>query len=124
MADDQEKIRRGLRALLATFKDISVVAEAADGLEAVRMAEGCHPDVVLMDVRMPGIEGIEATRRIKERWPDIAILMLTMHASTLYDSKSAGADAFLVKGCPTEELVATIRAIAGTTRDPPVRPPM
>ena len=108
IADDRPRSRSGLRAVLALRPEIEIVGEAADGQEAVRLVAECRPDVVLMDARMPVLDGVEATRLIKERWPEVRVIVLTIHASYRADALAAGADAFLVKGCPARELVAAI----------------
>jgi len=108
IADDQPRCRDGLRALLATWPAVEVVGEAADGQEAVRLVEKCRPDVVLMDARMPGMDGLEATRCIKSRWPEVRVVVLTMYASYRAEALAVGADAFLLKGCPAEELMEAI----------------
>jgi len=110
IADDRLPSRDGLRALAATWPWVEVAGEAGDGGEAVRQVEACCPDVVLMDIRMPVMDGLAATRIIKERWPQIRVVMLTMYPVYHTEALSAGADAFLVKGCPTEDL---LRAIIG-----------
>jgi DNA-binding NarL/FixJ family response regulator len=108
IADDHAKARRGLRALLATAKTIEVVGEARDGHEAAQLVADCRPDVVLMDVQMPIWDGIEATRYIKARWPDVRIVALTIRAGWQEDALSAGADVFLIKGCPGQELLDAV----------------
>jgi DNA-binding NarL/FixJ family response regulator len=108
IADDRLSSRNGLRALLATQLEIEIVGEAADGREAVHLVEQCQPDVVLMDLRMPVIDGLEATRMIKGRWPQVKVIALTMYSSHQSEALSAGADAFLVKGCPAEDLLEAI----------------
>lgn len=108
IADDRPRSRDGLRALLAAWPTLQVVGEASDGQAAVRGVETCRPDVVLMDVRMPALDGLAATRLIKERWPQVRVVILTMYPLHHAEALSAGADAFLVKGCATEELLAAM----------------
>jgi two-component system, NarL family, response regulator NreC len=108
IADDLFTSRNGLKALLATQLEIEIVGEAADGREAVELVEQCRPEVVLMDVRMPVTNGLEATRIIKDRWPEVKIIVLTMYPSHQAEALAAGADAFLVKGCAAEDLLQAI----------------
>jgi DNA-binding NarL/FixJ family response regulator len=108
IADDAPRSRHGLRALLATWPEVEVIGEAADGREAVRLLGECQPDVVLMDARMPVMDGLEATRLIKSKWPEIRVVVLTMYPAFRTQALAAGADAFLVKGCPAEELLKAI----------------
>lgn len=108
IADDRRRARLGLRALLASWPTLEVVSEAADGREAVRKVEEYRPDVVLMDACMPVLDGLEATRLIKDRWPTIRVVVLTLYAPYQSDALAAGADGFLVKGCPTETLLQAI----------------
>jgi CheY-like chemotaxis protein len=108
IADDRLRSRKGLRALLATQPAIEIAGEATDGWEALRLVEACRPDVVLMDVRMPAMDGLQATQLIKARWPSVKVIILTMYPAHQAEALAAGADAFLVKGCPAEKLLATI----------------
>jgi DNA-binding NarL/FixJ family response regulator len=108
IADDRPRSRSGLRAVLALRPEIEIVGEAADGQEALRLVEECRPDVVLMDARMPVMDGVEGTRLIKERWPKIRVVVLTIHASYRADALAAGADQFLIKGCPVVDLMKAI----------------
>ena len=115
VADDQEVVRAGFSALLDTQPDVTVVASAADGAEAVRLSGRHRPDVVLMDVRMPVMDGIEATRRIAEagdNGPRILILPTFDLHDYVYDALQAGASGFLLKDVPPEELAAGIRVVA------------
>jgi DNA-binding NarL/FixJ family response regulator len=117
VADDQEVVRAGFGALLETQEDITVVASAADGSEAVRLALEHGPDVVLMDVRMPVMDGIEATRVICEsvadERPRILILTTFDLDEYVYDALHAGASGFLLKDAPAETLFEAVRVIAG-----------
>jgi DNA-binding NarL/FixJ family response regulator len=110
IADDQPMMRAGFKAVLEAAGDIEVVAEASNGEEAVRAATEMVPDVVLMDIRMPGMDGIEATRRL----PRQRVLVLTTFGLDQYiiDALRAGASGFLLKDAPTQEVVAAVRAVA------------
>jgi len=114
VADDQGMIRAGLHSLLEEEPDISVVAEAADGLEAVAAARRTSPDVVLMDIRMPELDGLEATRLLVEKQPQTRVLVLTTFDldEYVYDALRAGASGFLLKDAPAEDLVAAVRIVA------------
>ena len=113
LVDDHRMLREGLRRSLEE-QGLDVIGEAADGEEAVRLAEELKPDVVLMDVTMPVLDGVEATRVIRERMPDARVVMLTMHADqdVIVRAVRAGAVGYLVKDCATEEVVATVRQAA------------
>ncbi len=110
IADDQPMMRAGFKAVLEATGDIEVVAEASNGEEAVRAAGEHGPDVVLMDIRMPGMDGIEATRRL----PRQRVLILTTFGLDQYiiEALRAGASGFLLKDAPTAEVVAAVRAVA------------
>ena len=108
IVDDRSQTREGLKALLATAPQVQVVGEAADGREAISLIGELQPDVVLMDAMMPVMNGLEATRRIKAEWPEVRVIVLTVHTALRAAAMAAGADAFLVKGCPAGELLAAI----------------
>ena len=114
LADDHAVLRAGLRALLSAQADMDVVGEAGDGLEALEQAERLRPDVVLADVGMPGLSGLELTRRMKETLPQARVLILTVHEdqSFLHRALRAGAAGYLVKRAAEEDLLAGIRAVA------------
>ncbi|MBV9661161.1 MAG: response regulator transcription factor [Acidimicrobiales bacterium] len=113
VADDQAVFRRGLYVVLDTGEDIEVVAEAEDGAEAIAKAEEMAPDVVLMDVRMPRVSGIEAARRIREVLPSTKILMLTVsdEEDDLYEAIKAGANGYLLKEISVEEVASAIHSV-------------
>ena len=116
VADDQQVVREGFAALLGTQDDMTVVASAADGAEAVTLSAEHRPDVVLMDVRMPVMDGIEATRRIAtatDNGPRILILTTFDLDDYVYDALQAGASGFLLKDAPAEALFEAVRVIAG-----------
>lgn len=110
IVDDKPEVRRELCTLLPLAGDLEVVGEAADGLEAIRLAETLQPDVILLDLQMPVLDGYEAARQIKSRWPSCRIVALTVHDDPAARQKAgqAGVDAFLVKGTPVATLVAAI----------------
>jgi YesN/AraC family two-component response regulator len=108
IADDQRPTRKGLKALLDLAPGVAWVGEAADGREAISMVEAWRPDVVLMDVRMPVMDGIEATQSIKSLWPKVKVIVLTLYDEYQAQALAAGADAFLVKGGPYECLLSAI----------------
>jgi DNA-binding NarL/FixJ family response regulator len=112
IADDQALVRTGFRMIL-TSGGIHVVGEAADGVEAVAAVRGLRPDVVLMDIRMPTMDGLEATHRILEQFPDCRVLMLTTFDLDryVYDALAAGASGFLLKDVTPEHLVAAVRLV-------------
>jgi DNA-binding NarL/FixJ family response regulator len=115
VADDQSMVRAGFRLLLSNEQDIEVVAEARDGLEAVDKAARFRPSVVLMDIRMPELDGLEATRRIlaTDDAPRILILTTFDLDEYVYEALRAGASGFVLKDDPPEQLLAAIRTVAG-----------
>ncbi|MBI2244432.1 MAG: response regulator transcription factor [Nocardioides sp.] len=114
VVDDQSMVRAGLRMLLADEPDIEVVAEAGNGREAIARAERFHPDVVLMDIRMPELDGLEATRRILAAGDTARVLVLTTFNldEYVYEALGAGASGFVLKDDPPEQLIAAVRTIA------------
>ena len=114
LVDDHPVVRRGLAALLGTLDDFEVIGEAENGETAVRQAQLDKPDVVLMDVRMAGMGGVEATRRIREAVPEVAVLMLTMYDedATIFTAMQAGAQGYLLKGAEQDEIADAIKAVA------------
>ena len=114
IVDDQSMVRAGLRMLLSDQPDIEVVAEAGNGLEAVAHARRLRPDVVLMDIRMPELDGLEATRRILAADPSPRVLVLTTFNldEYVYEALRAGASGFVLKDDPPEQLIAAVRTVA------------
>lgn len=113
IADDHPVFRFGMRSLLETQADMAVVGEASSGEEAISMAASLQPDLILMDVNMPGINGIEATRQIAQTSPHIGILVITMFDNDLvFDAMRAGARGYLLKGADPGETLRAIRAVA------------
>lgn len=115
LADDHTIVRQGLRALLDAEPDIEVVGEAGDGWEAIQQAEILEPDVALMDITMPRLSGLEATRRLRKLLPKVRILVLTVHSNEEYvrEILLAGAAGYILKEAAVGELVSAVRAVAG-----------
>lgn len=113
LVDDHAILREGIRALLAISKDIDVVGEAGDGQQAIEQVQELLPDVVLMDIAMPGLDGLEATRRIKDRFKNVKVLILTQHENREYvfPILKAGADGYVLKKAAGTELISAIRAV-------------
>jgi len=114
LVDDHELVRIGFRHILEEAQDITVVGEVSSGEEAVSFVRDVLPDLVLMDVNMPGIGGIEATRRLLRINPDLKIIALTVHSDSPFPSQlhEAGASGYLTKGCPAEEMLKAVRLVA------------
>ena len=114
VVDDHPVVREGFRAMLSTDKSIEVVGEACDGAEAVAMVAEKEPNIVLMDIRMPKMDGIEATRHIKDKNPSTSVIVLTMYDSDAYviDAVRAGASGYLLKDTSRELLLHTIRTVS------------
>jgi DNA-binding NarL/FixJ family response regulator len=118
VVDDQPRARSSLRALLSTWPGFQKVEEVANGLEALQLVEERQPDVVLMDVCMPGMDGLQATRLIKARWPQVKVVVLTLYGEYEAEAMAAGADAFVAKGEPADRLLATLSAVTATRLPP------
>src|SRR5881628_1032225 len=114
LVDDHELVRQGIASMLAKAEDLAIVGEAKTGREAIETARKELPDVVLMDVKMPDMDGLEATRKIKEERARTAVIMLTMHDNPSYlrDAVRAGAAGYLLKDVSKDELVDAIRQVA------------
>jgi NarL family two-component system response regulator LiaR len=124
ICDDQAVVREGLRAILGTEPDVQVVGVACDGAEALTLVPGLKPDLVLMDLKMPEMNGIQATRLIREQYPGVKILVLTTYDADewVFDAIRSGADGYLLKDTPRDGLVAAIKGTlsGGTHVDPQV----
>ena len=116
IVDDNEVVREGLKSILEPQVDIDVIGEAVDGLDAVTKAEKLNPDVILMDAHMPGIDGTEATRRIKISLPDVKVLFLTVYGDYVGSALDAGANWYLTKDCRRQDLMEAIRVLARSSR--------
>lgn len=114
LADDHSIVRRGMRSLLETEESVEVVAEAADGLEALRLCEEHHPDLLILDVAMPKLNGIDVAARTQKMQPPPAAIMLSMHLDESYVMRAinAGARGYLLKDATDEDLIPAIRAVA------------
>lgn len=114
IADDHAMVRAGIRALLERVPDVEVVAEAGDGREALNLTRSDAPDVVLMDIAMSGLNGLEATRRIMEKFPAVHVIMLSMYSDEEYVWKAlrSGAEGYLLKGASIAELELAIKSVA------------
>lgn len=118
LVDDHELVRTGIRKLLDDAEGISVVAEASSGEEAIELARKAKPDLVLMDVSMPGIGGLEATRKLQQTHAKLKVIVLTMHSDDPFPARmlEAGAMGYLTKGCSVQEIVTAIREVVGGGR--------
>jgi DNA-binding NarL/FixJ family response regulator len=113
IADDHALVRSGLRSMLEREPGFEIIGEAEDGREAVELCRSLRPDLVLMDVRMPRMDGLEATRTIKQEWPEIGVLMVTMHENPDYmlEAIKAGAAGYVLKDAPLDELISAARRV-------------
>jgi len=108
IVDDNPHARKALSAFFSMQDWLIIVSEASNGEEALEKIESQIPDMILMDAQMPVMDGLQATQIIKNRWPQIKVIILTIYASYKSQAQQVGADAFLVKGCSTEKLTSTI----------------
>jgi len=124
LADDHAVVRQGIRQFMEEAGDIEVIAEASDGAEALRLVEAHQPDVAVLDIRMPEVTGVEATRRIKERFPQVRVLVLTAYDDDPYVFAllQAGADGYVLKTASGDELVRAVRTVhqGGTALSPEI----
>ena len=113
VADDHTLIRRGVVGLLDAQPDMEVVGEAGDGLEALQLAGQTLPDIVLMDIGMPGINGLDATREVRRQFPKVQVLILTMHdrEDYVFQALQAGAAGYILKGADVQDLLAAVRSV-------------
>jgi DNA-binding NarL/FixJ family response regulator len=128
LADDHKLVRAGIRSLLERLPDIEVVGEASDGQEALRLIDEHRPRMVLMDIAMPLLNGLEATRRLAKAFPEVSVIILSTYSDEehVYQALRAGASGFLEKGAALEELELAIRAVARgeTYLSPPISKPV
>ena len=111
VVEDNTRARSALAAYISLQAGIRITAEASNGLEAISKIKSSPPDVVIMDVQMPVMDGIEATKIIKKHWPGVKVIALTMYQNYQSKALSAGADAFLIKGCSANELISTVKGL-------------
>jgi DNA-binding NarL/FixJ family response regulator len=113
IVDDLEHVRQGLRTILELAGDLKVVGEASNGLEAIQRVEQLRPDAVLMDLVMPQMDGLEAAQRIKAQYPDVGVVLISIHddEERRAQAKTVGVDAFLAKGTDTDTLIQTIQEV-------------
>ncbi len=111
IADDQKRARQSLKALLSASLPQVEIREAASGAEALSLVEEIQPRLVVMDIRMPELDGLEATRRIKQRWPSVKVMILSIYQEREEEAQTAGADLFMGKGAPPENLLAALSSL-------------
>jgi two-component system, NarL family, response regulator NreC len=118
LADDHQIVRKGIKAILSAESDFQVIGEAGDGIETVRLVEELHPDILILDLMMGGINGLEVTRQLVKKNPKIGIVVLSMHSNEAYvlEALRSGAMAYILKDNTTEELVHAIREVAAGRR--------
>ena len=112
IVDDSDAVRDGLRSILSAHINIEIAGEAVNGLDAIARTSDLHPDIILMDDQMPGMDGVEAALHIKERFPGTKVLLLTVHKNCIEEALAAGVDGYLMKDCQREELLQMVRALS------------
>lgn len=112
LVENNHQARHALAAYLSLQAGMMVMAEASNGLEAINEIQNQPPDIVLMDIRMPVMDGLEATKIIKKRWSNVKVVVLTMYQDYQTEALAAGADAFLIKDCSVEELISTVERVS------------
>jgi DNA-binding NarL/FixJ family response regulator len=116
IVDDRPRARKSVKALLSTWQRVGAIYEAGNGREAVQLVRQLQPDMVLMDVRMPEVDGLQATVQIKALWPQVKVVVLSMHLEYRDEALAAGADAFIGKGEPADKLLAVLSAVVDADR--------
>lgn len=113
LADDHEVVRKGLKALLSAEPDFNIIGEAGDGIDTVELVSKLQPDILVLDLMMPGMNGLEVTRRLTKKNPDVGIIILSMHSNEAYvlEALRSGARAYVLKESPPEELILGIREV-------------
>jgi DNA-binding NarL/FixJ family response regulator len=116
LADDHDLVRAGIRSLLSSIKGVQVIAEVREGAELLKLLESVHPDVVICDITMPGMDGISAVRRIRELYPDLPVIMLSMNesAESIKRAVASGANGYVRKDAPDFELETALRSVLAT----------
>lgn len=116
LADDHELVRSGIRALLSSLEDVEVMADVRNGEELLELLESVHPDVVITDINMPGMDGITAVREIRRKYPDLRVIMLSMNdsAETIRSAVAGGANGYVRKDAPAYELEMAVRGVMAT----------
>ena len=111
IVDDNRWTRRALVAYLSVLDGMAIVGEAVNGIQAIDLLTSVSTDIILMDARMPHMGGLETTRIVKQRWPHVRVVILTTYPYLQEEARSAGADAVLMKGCPLEDMIATLTPV-------------
>jgi two-component system response regulator NreC len=118
LADDHQIVRKGIKAILSSESDFKVVGEAGDGIETIKLVEELEPQILILDLMMGGVNGLEVTRQLSKKKPDVGIVILSMHSNEAYvlEALRSGAQAYILKDNTTEELVHAIREVAAGRR--------